>query len=65
MVKKNHLLFVKKKKCSYCYEKIKDDEDAFILQCEHILHYKCSEKMMFEKFGDEVSFVSLNKFMMV
>lgn len=58
---KKPFVVCKKKSCSYCKENIKDDEEAIILQCEHILHFECSAKMMFEKFGDEVYFVSLDK----
>lgn len=47
--------------CSYCNDELTIDNRGKILQCNHCLHNDCIQKMIVEKFGDELGVVTADK----
>jgi hypothetical protein len=47
------------KACSYCNEL--SNKSCVVLQCGHALHHECINKMISEKFGDELYIIKINK----
>jgi hypothetical protein len=57
--KYNDFVLCEKNICSYCYEL--SNEPGVVLQCGHTLHHKCINKMIFDKFGNDLYVIEINK----